>query len=99
MWITFITANVFGAMAWVLQFGDDIYIVRVPDRMHVVFGSAWTPAMTVEATTKASGGGPGGNNAIGGYMPQGIIAYFDENKGKMILTWNPGRDKFRQLSA
>jgi len=35
-----------------------------------------TPAMTVEATTQASGGGPGGSNnsgenAAGGYMPPG----------------------------
>ena len=42
MWITFITTNVFGAIAWALHFGDDIYIVRVPDRLHVVFGVAWT---------------------------------------------------------
>jgi putative hemolysin len=30
-----------------------------------------TPATTVEATTEASGGGPGENNASGGYMPPG----------------------------
>ncbi len=42
MWITFIATNVFGAIAWALHFGDDIYIVRVPDRLHVVFGVAWT---------------------------------------------------------
>ena len=42
MWITFIATNVFGAIAWALNFGDDIYIVRVPDRLHVVFGVAWT---------------------------------------------------------
>jgi hypothetical protein len=42
MWITFITTNVFGALAWALHFGIDIYVVRVPDRLHVVFGVAWT---------------------------------------------------------
>jgi len=42
MWITYIATNVFGAIAWVLHFGDDIYVVRVPDRLHVVFGIAWT---------------------------------------------------------
>ena len=47
MWITFITTNVFGAIAWALQFGDDIYIVRVPDRLHVVFGTVWTILMIV----------------------------------------------------
>lgn len=45
MWITFITANVFGATAWTLHFGDYIYIVRLPDRLHVVFGVAWTILM------------------------------------------------------
>jgi hypothetical protein len=47
MWFTFITTNVFGAIAWALHFGDDIYIVRVPDRLHVVFGVACTLLMTV----------------------------------------------------
>jgi hypothetical protein len=42
MWITYIATNVFGAMAWALHFGDDIYMVSVPDRLHVVFGIAWT---------------------------------------------------------
>jgi len=42
MWITYIATNVFGAIAWALHFGDDIYVVRVPDRLHVVFGIAWT---------------------------------------------------------
>jgi len=42
MWITFIATNVFGSITWALHFGDDIYIVRVPDRLHVVFGVAWT---------------------------------------------------------
>lgn len=40
MWFTFIATNVFGATAWALHFGDDIYIVRVPDRLHVMFGVA-----------------------------------------------------------
>jgi len=47
MWITFITTNVFGALAWALHFGDDIYIVSVPDRLHGVFGVAWTILMVV----------------------------------------------------
>jgi hypothetical protein len=42
MWITYIATNVFGAIAWALHFGGGIYIVRVPDRLHVVFGVAWT---------------------------------------------------------
>ncbi len=42
MWITYIAANVFGAMAWALHFGADIYIVSIPGRLHVVFGLAWT---------------------------------------------------------
>jgi hypothetical protein len=42
MWITYIATNVFGVMAWALHLGDDIYVVRVPDRLHVVFGVAWT---------------------------------------------------------
>jgi hypothetical protein len=41
MWITFIVTNVFGAIAWALHFGDDIYVVSVPDRLHVVFGVVW----------------------------------------------------------
>jgi hypothetical protein len=41
MWITFIATNVFGAIAWALPFGDDIYIVSVPNRLHIVFGVAW----------------------------------------------------------
>ena len=41
MWITFIATNVFGAIAWALHFGDDIYVVSVPDRLHVVFGVVW----------------------------------------------------------
>jgi hypothetical protein len=42
MWITYIATNVFGPIAWALHFGDDIYVVRDPDRLHVVFGVAWT---------------------------------------------------------
>jgi hypothetical protein len=38
MWFTFIATNAFGAIAWAFHFGDGIYIVRVPDRLHVVFG-------------------------------------------------------------
>ena len=47
LWITFITNNVFGAIVWMLHFGDDIYIVRVPDRLHVVFGVVCTILMIV----------------------------------------------------
>jgi len=47
MWFTFIATNVFGAIAWALNIGDDIYIVRVPDRLHVVFGVACTILMVV----------------------------------------------------
>jgi hypothetical protein len=42
MWIIYITTNVFGAIAWALHFGDDAYIVSVPDRLHVAFGATWT---------------------------------------------------------
>jgi hypothetical protein len=42
MWITYIATNVFGATAWALQFGDGIYVVSIPDRLHVVFGVMWT---------------------------------------------------------
>jgi hypothetical protein len=42
MWITYIATNIFGAIAWALHFGDGIYVVMVPDRLHVVFGIAWT---------------------------------------------------------
>jgi hypothetical protein len=47
MWFTYIATNVFGVMAWALHMGDDIYIVRVPDRLHVVFGVACTILMVV----------------------------------------------------
>jgi hypothetical protein len=47
MWIAFIATNVFAAIAWALHFGDDIYIVSVPDRLHVLFGVAWTILMIV----------------------------------------------------
>jgi tetrahydromethanopterin S-methyltransferase subunit E len=47
LWITYIVTNVFGAIAWALHFGDDIYIVSVPDRLHVVFGFVWTILMIV----------------------------------------------------
>jgi hypothetical protein len=42
MWITYIATKVFGTMAWALHFWDDIYVVSVPDRLHVVFGVMWT---------------------------------------------------------
>jgi hypothetical protein len=47
LWFTFIATNVFGATAWALHFGDGVYIVRVPDRLHVVFGVACTVLMIV----------------------------------------------------
>jgi hypothetical protein len=42
MWFTYIATNAFGAIAWAFHFGDGIYIVRFPDRLHVVFGVMWT---------------------------------------------------------
>ena len=42
MWFAYLATNISGAIAWALHFGDNIYIVRVPDRLHVVFGVAWT---------------------------------------------------------
>jgi hypothetical protein len=47
MWITFIATTVFGVIVWVLHFGDDILIVKVPDRLHVMFGVAWTILMII----------------------------------------------------
>ena len=47
MWITFIATNGFGAIAWALQVGADIYIVRFPGRLHVLFGVACTILMIV----------------------------------------------------
>jgi len=47
MWIIFITTNGFGAIAWALHFGSDLYIVGAPDRLHVIFGVAWTILMIV----------------------------------------------------
>jgi Domain of unknown function (DUF4405) len=47
MWITYIATNIFGAVALALHFGDGIYVVGVPDRLHVVFGVTWTILATV----------------------------------------------------
>jgi hypothetical protein len=47
MWFTFIATNVFGVIARTHHFGDHIYIVRVPDRLHVVFGVACAMLMIV----------------------------------------------------
>jgi hypothetical protein len=47
MWFVFIATNVFGATAWALHFGDDIYVVSVPDRLHAVFGVTCTALMIV----------------------------------------------------
>jgi hypothetical protein len=41
MWFAFIATNVFGAAAWALHLGDDIYIVSIPDRLHVACGVMW----------------------------------------------------------
>jgi putative hemolysin len=53
-----------------------------------------TPAMTVEATTEASGGGPGGStnsggNASGGYMPPGTSEEIADWWG-VIKSTEPG---------
>lgn len=50
VWITYIGTNVFGAIAWALHFGDDIYVVNIPDRLHVGFGFVWTILMIVHLT-------------------------------------------------
>jgi hypothetical protein len=42
MWFTFIATNVFGAAAWALHFGADMYVVSIPGRLHVVCGVIWT---------------------------------------------------------
>jgi hypothetical protein len=42
MWITYIATNLFGVIAWVIQLTADNYKVGIPDRLHVVFGVAWT---------------------------------------------------------
>jgi len=42
MWFAYIATNMFGAIGWALHFGDDTYVVGVPDRLHVVFGVNWT---------------------------------------------------------
>ncbi len=54
-----------------------------------------TPAVTVEATTEASGGGPGGsggtgdNNGAGGYMPPGASEEIADWQG-VIKSTEPG---------
>jgi hypothetical protein len=45
LWISLIATTVFGGIAGALRFGDDIYIVRIPDRLHVVFGVTCTILM------------------------------------------------------
>ncbi len=47
MWLTFIATNAFGVIAWVLHFGDKVYLVRMPDRLHVVFGVLCTILMVI----------------------------------------------------
>lgn len=41
VWITFITANVFGVIAWIIHFGDGPYVVNMADRLHVVTANVW----------------------------------------------------------
>jgi len=53
-----------------------------------------TPAMTIEATTEASGGGPGGSggtevDASGGYMPPGTTDVIADWRG-VIKSTEPG---------
>jgi putative hemolysin len=57
-------------------------------------GQGSTPAMTVEATTEASGGGPGGSGgkeeqASGGYMPPGATEEIADWRG-VIKSTEPG---------
>jgi hypothetical protein len=47
LWITFIATSVFGGIACALHLGNDMYVVRVPDRLHGMFGVAWTILMLV----------------------------------------------------
>ena len=47
MWITFIAANVSGALAWAMHFGGGVYVVTVPDRLHAAVGIALTILVTV----------------------------------------------------
>jgi hypothetical protein len=47
MWITFIATTVSGALAWAMHFGDDMYVVTVPDRLHVAVGMALTCLVTL----------------------------------------------------
>ena len=47
MWLTFIATNAFGVIAWVLHYGDQVYLVRMPDRLHVVFGVLCTILMVI----------------------------------------------------
>jgi hypothetical protein len=47
MWLTYIATNVFGVIAWVLHYGDQVYLIRMPDRLHVIFGVACTILMIV----------------------------------------------------
>ena len=42
LWIIFIAANISGVLAWAAHFGEEIYVVTVPDRLHVVVGIALT---------------------------------------------------------
>jgi hypothetical protein len=47
MWLTFITTNGFGVIAWVLHYGDQVYLARMPDRLHVFFSVVFTVLMIV----------------------------------------------------
>jgi len=46
-WMILISTNVFGAIALALHLGDNIYLVSVPDRLHVAFGVVLTILVTV----------------------------------------------------
>lgn len=47
MWLTFMATNAFGVIAWVLHYGNHVYLVKIPDRPHVVFGVMCTNLMIV----------------------------------------------------
>jgi hypothetical protein len=47
MWITYITTNATGVLAWVMHLGSDIYVVTISDRLHVVVGIVFTCLVSV----------------------------------------------------
>jgi hypothetical protein len=50
MWFTLIATNLFGTLVWAFNPGGGLYIVMLPDRMHVIFGVACTILMIVHLT-------------------------------------------------